>query len=148
MPDRGRPGFEMNGYRAELLTIARSGQGEISPGVLAGIGRRRRAPHRECSSRGERDSVLDTTLRCVSSGYLGDGCSCRARVPVAVASAAWREELKQGRLCEGFFHFAWRGETWLAYGLAGGRVRGVYCPAHRCEREQRLGYDPELVVEI
>lgn len=131
----------MNGYRAELLTIARSGHGELSPGVFAGIGRRR-ASHGECGE------APDSALRCVSSGYLGDGCSCRARVPAAVASAAWREELERGRLCEGFFHFAWRGDVWLAYGLASGRVRGVYCPEHRSEREQRLGYDPELALEI
>jgi hypothetical protein len=134
----------MNGYRAELLTIARtgSGRGELSPGVLAGIGRRRGGSH------GERREPLELALRCVSSGYLSDGCSCRAHVPAAVASAAWRNELERGRLCEGFFHFAWRGDVWLAYGLASGRVRGVYCPAHRSEREQRLGYDPELALEI
>jgi hypothetical protein len=131
----------MDGYRAELLTIARSGPGELSPGVLAGIGRRRR-------SHGNSGEGLESALRCVSSGYLGDGCSCRSRVPANVASAAWRNELEQGRLCEGFFHFAWRGEVWLAYGLSSGRVRGVYCPAHRSEREQRLGYDPELALEI
>jgi hypothetical protein len=131
----------MNGYRAELLTIARSGHGELAPGVLAGIGRRR-------DSHGERREALEPALRCVSSGYLTDGCSCRSRVPAAVASAAWRNELEQGRLCEGFFHFAWRGGVWLAYGLAGGRVRGVYCPAHRSEREQRLGYDPELALVV
>jgi hypothetical protein len=112
----------MNGYRAELLTIARAGSG--------------------------RAAAPEPALRCVSSGYLASGCSCRARVPATVASAAWREELEQGRLCEGFFHFAWRGDVWLAYGLAGGGVRGVYCPAHRSEREQRLGYDPELALAI
>jgi hypothetical protein len=111
----------MNGYRAELLTIARTGSRHGPP---------------------------ELPLRCVSSGYLGDGCSCRARVPAAVAGAAWRDELEQGRLREGFFHFAWRGDVWLAYGLAGGGVRGVYCPAHRSEREQRLGYDPELALAI
>jgi hypothetical protein len=134
---------DMNGYRAELLTIARTGcrHGELPPGVLAGIGRRR-------DSHGDRGEAQDSVLRCVSSGYLGDGCSCRACVPVAVASVAWREELERGRLCEGFFHFAWRGDVWLAYGLASGRVRGVYCPEHRSEREQRLGYDPELALEI
>jgi hypothetical protein len=150
----------MNGFRAELLTIARSGHGEVSPGVLAGVGRRRGASHAEhishgervsqgeCGSHGEHDGALDTALRCVSSGYLIDGCSCQARVPAAVARRAWRRELEQGRLCEGFFHFAWREDVWLAYGLAGGGVRGVYCPAHRSEREQRLGYDPELALEI
>jgi hypothetical protein len=45
----------------------------------------------------------------------------------------------------GFFHFQWRGERWLGYGLPDGEVRGVYCPTHRAQREQRLGYDPELV---
>ena len=152
----------MNGYRTELLTIARtgsgSGHGELAPGVLAGIGRRRaprgeHASRGECASRGDRGKgdrgkAQDSALRCVSSGYLGDGCSCRACVPAAVASTAWREELERGRLCEGFFHFAWRGDVWLAYGLASGRVRGVYCPEHRSEREQRLGYDPELALEI
>jgi hypothetical protein len=140
----------MNGYRAELLTIARTGSahGELLPGVLAGIGRRRDSHHGERDSHGDRGEAPDSPLRCVSSGYLSDGCSCRAHVPAAVASAAWRNELERGRLCEGFFHFAWHGGVWLAYGLAGGRVRGVYCPAHRSEREQRLGYDPELALEI
>lgn len=149
----------MNGYRAELLTIARTGSGsgsahgELAPGVFAGIGRRRdsrgeHASHGKHSSHGEHGEALDSALRCVSSGYLGDGCSCRARVPAAVAGAAWRDELERGPMCEGFFHFAWRGDVWLAYGLASGRVRGVYCPEHRCEREQRLGYDPELALEI
>jgi hypothetical protein len=135
----------MNGYRAERR---RALQGERISYRVRTPPRGECIPHGERSLQGDRDGALDTALRCVSSGYLGDGCSCRACVPVAVASDAWREELERVGVCEGFFHFAWRGETWLAYGLAGGRVRGVYCPAHRCEREQRLGYDPELVVEI
>ncbi|HEY3864731.1 MAG TPA: hypothetical protein VGL54_01425 [Solirubrobacteraceae bacterium] len=129
------------------MTSVRSGHGEFSPGVLAGIGRRR-AMHGERIVRRGDDEALAPALRCVSSGYLADGCSCRARVPAAVVNDAWRDELKQGRLCEGFFHFAWNGGMWLAYGLSNGRVRGVYCPAHRSEREQRLGYDPELALEI
>jgi hypothetical protein len=152
MPDKGRPKVwgNMNGFRAEFLTIARSEHGELSPGVLAGIGRRRAAHgQRERIVHGEHgEAPASAALRCVSSGYLADGCSCRAGVPAAVASAAWREELERGRMCEGFFHFAWRRDVWLAYGLADGRVRGVYCPAHRFEREQRLGYDPELALEI
>jgi hypothetical protein len=87
-------------------------------------------------------------LRCVSSGYLSDGCSCSSRVPAAVVAAAWRSELERGRQRDGFFHFAWRAGTWLAYGLPDGTVRGVYCPAHRAERVQRLGYDPELALAV
>ncbi len=35
-----------------------------------------------------------------------------------------------------FFRFAWRGGAWLAFGLSGGCVRGVYCPAHSAQRER------------
>jgi hypothetical protein len=91
-------------------------------------------------------------LRCVSSGYLSHGCSCSERVPAAVAIDAWHRELERGRTHEdphnGFFHFSWHDGVWLAYGLPGGQVRGVYCPAHRSEREQRLGYDPELALAV
>jgi hypothetical protein len=87
-------------------------------------------------------------LRCVSSGYLSDGCSCSSRVPAAVAIDAWHRELERGCTHDGFFHFAWHGGVWLAYGLPGGQVRGVYCPVHRSEREQRLGYDPELALAV
>jgi hypothetical protein len=95
-------------------------------------------------------------LRCVASGYLADGCSCSASVPAAVAIAAWQRELERERpkdgahddLHDGFFNFAWRGGVWLAYGLPGGQVRGVYCPAHRSEREQRLGYDHRLALAV
>jgi hypothetical protein len=91
-------------------------------------------------------------LQCVASGYLADGCSCSARVPAAVAIAAWHRELEREHPRDGphggFFNFAWRGGVWLAYGLPEGEVRGVYCPAHRSEREQRLGYDPELALAV
>ena len=130
----------MNGYRTELLSIARSGHdGGSSPSGLAGRARRRRPAH---------EGAVDRPLRCVSSGYLSDGCSCRAHVPAAVVSAAWRNELERGRRRDGFFHFVWRGAVWLAYGLPDGTVRGVYCPAHRAEREERLGYDPELALAV
>jgi hypothetical protein len=130
----------MNGYRTELLSIARAGHdGGAPPSGLAGRARRRRPVH---------GGAVDRPLRCVSSGYLSDGCSCRAGVPAAVVSAAWRNELERGRRRDGFFHFAWRGGVWLAYGLPDGTVRGVYCPAHRAEREQRLGYDPELAIAV
>ena len=90
-------------------------------------------------------------LQCVASGYLADGCSCSASVPAAVATAAWQRELERNGPHDGyggFFSFAWHGGVWLAYGLPGGRVRGVYCPAHRSEREQRLGYDPKLALAV
>jgi hypothetical protein len=82
----------------------------------------------------------DRPIRCVSSGYMSGGCSCQAAVPAAVASSAWARELGRAEGPEGsFFHFAWKGETWLGFGLAGGEVRGVYCPVHRAAREGRAG---------
>ncbi len=81
--------------------------------------------------RGERE------LRCVSTGYLSHGCSCRASVPAEVASAAWQREQEATVGNDRFFYFAWRGEVWLGYGLVGGGVRGVYCPAHSAERSER-----------
>jgi len=89
-----------------------------------------------------------TLLRCVSSGYLEHGCSCRASVPVAVATAAWRRELARSEdRGSHFFHFAWRDEVWLAYGLADGRLRGVYCPSHSAERDRRAFAASLLVQE-
>jgi hypothetical protein len=130
----------MNGYRTELLSIARSGHGGgLPPSGLSGRSRR---------GRPSRGGAADRPLRCVSSGYLSDGCSCSSSVPAAVVSTAWRGELERGRLREGFFYVAWRGDVWLAYGLPEGQVRGVYCPAHRAEREERLGYDPELALAV
>jgi hypothetical protein len=78
----------------------------------------------------------DRPLRCVSSGYMAGGCSCQCAVPAAAAEAAWTRELAlEGNGEDRLFHFAWRGEVWLAYGLAGGEIRGVYCPTHRAARE-------------
>jgi hypothetical protein len=124
----------MDGYRAELLTITRSGHGELPPGLLT------IAPRRRSSRVGKRSScvaALDSPLRCVSSGYLSGGCSCRASIPSSVVTAAWGVERERGGARgDRFFHFAWRGDVWLAYGLASGRVRGVYCPTHRAERDE------------
>lgn len=88
---------------------------------------------------------MELPLRCVWTSQPDHTHSCHARIPAATVAAAWRQELDAGRTCAGFFHFVWRGRVWLAYGLLDGSVRGVYCPAHRAEREERLGYDPELV---
>ena len=53
-----------------------------------------------------------------------------------MAEASWsRGQARGSRSLGGFFHFNWQGETWLAFGLGSGEVRGVFCPAHRAERE-------------
>jgi hypothetical protein len=116
----------MDGYRAELLTIARSAGGELPPGArILPAGRR-----------SSRVAALDRPLRCVSSGYLTDGCSCRSSIPASVVTAAWGgERERSGAHGDRFFHFPWRGDVWLAYGLKNGRVRGVYCPSHSAERD-------------
>ena len=36
-----------------------------------------------------------------------------------------------------FFHFIADGGVWIAYGLADGDVRGVYCPSHNSQRAER-----------
>jgi hypothetical protein len=84
-------------------------------------------------ARGRRE---DRPLKCVASGHLAGGCSCMETVPAGVAEASWsRAQARGARSLEGFFHFNWQGETWLAFGLQSGEVRGVICPAHRAERE-------------
>lgn len=81
---------------------------------------------------------LDGLLRCVSSGYMSDGCSCQATIPANVAMAAWAHELELlGTNEDRFFRFAWRGGVWFAFGLQDGRVRGVYCPRHSAARAER-----------
>ncbi len=91
-------------------------------------------------------TTIEFPLRCVWTSHPDHEHCCRSRVPARAVADAWRRELELGRVCAGFFHFAWRGRVWLAYGLPDGGVRGVYCPTHRAEREERLGYDPELVL--
>ena len=76
-------------------------------------------------------------LRCVSSGYLSDGCSCRATIPTGVVTDAWAREQRAGVRGDHYFHFTWRAEVWLAFGLSDGRIRGVYCPEHSAERDRR-----------
>jgi hypothetical protein len=78
-------------------------------------------------------------LRCVSSGYLSGGCSCEAHIPAEVVHDAWACE-RVGEE-DRFFEFTSRGETWLGYGQGDGSVRGVYCPEHRAEREERAALD-------
>jgi hypothetical protein len=76
-------------------------------------------------------------LKCLSTGYLQDGCNCQAAVPASVARRAWAFCLRRSPAREaGFFQFQWQGEMWLAYGLTCGEVRGVYCPSHRAQRAE------------
>jgi hypothetical protein len=83
-------------------------------------------------------SQVDRLLRCVSSGYLADECSCRATIPSSVAAAAWANEQDLlGSREDRFFRFAWRGGVWFAFGLSDGSVRGVYCPTHSAARAER-----------
>ncbi len=98
------------------------------------------------ADRVDRITTVEFPLRCVWSSHSDHDHSCQARIPARAVAAAWQRELELGRVCAGFFHFAWREEAWLGFGLPDGSVRGVYCPAHRAEREERLGYDPELVL--
>jgi hypothetical protein len=92
----------------------------------------------------------DRPMRCVSSGYMTGGCSCRATIPAAVVKAAWARELDQAGVLESrFFHFAWQGAVWLAFGLADGAIRGVYCPTHRAERDGRsAGCETRVVADL
>jgi len=82
-----------------------------------------------------RERHADPPLRCVASRHLADECSCRATVPAVVAARAWSDAQRSGGRDDGFFQFEWQDEIWLAFGLAGGEVRGVFCPVHRAERE-------------
>jgi hypothetical protein len=85
-----------------------------------------------------RTRVEELPLRCVSSGYMSGGCSCESAVPAAIARSAWARELDRATAPEGrFFHFAWKSEIWVGFGLPGGEVRGVYCPVHRAARDGR-----------
>ena len=83
-------------------------------------------------------AVATETLRCVSSGYMSGGCSCEACVPAGVACDAWQAELNRGaERSDRLFRFAYKDQVWLAYGLRDGSVRGVYCPEHGAERDER-----------
>jgi hypothetical protein len=81
--------------------------------------------------------VTELPLRCVWSGSV-DGCSCSSRVDRDVVVQAWQRELDAGTDHEArFFHFISGGGVWMAYGLADGHVRGVYCPSHNSQRAER-----------
>jgi hypothetical protein len=87
---------------------------------------------------GARSHHSSEMMRCVSSGYLSGGCSCRATIPSSVVTTAWvREQELLGSREDRFFRFAWRGGVWFAFGVADGSVRGVYCPTHSAARAER-----------
>jgi len=77
-------------------------------------------------------------LKCVSSGYLSGGSSCPETIPSGVVTDAWAAQQRAGVSGDRFFHFTWRGEVWLAFGRRNGRIRGIYCPIHSAERDQRV----------
>lgn len=82
--------------------------------------------------------VQGELLRCVFTGDPANGCSCKSSIPEDVVTAAWRCELERsGVRADQFFRFTWQNDVWLAYGLMDGRVRGVHCPPHRAERDER-----------
>jgi hypothetical protein len=82
------------------------------------------------------DGAGERPLRCVWTNHPSHDRHCRERIPGAVVIAAWRRELERGHpRADRFFHFAWRGGVWLAYGLLDGDVRGVYCPGHSAARD-------------
>jgi hypothetical protein len=78
-------------------------------------------------------------LRCVSSGYLGEHCSCEAQIPRQVVLATWlRAREAAAGPAEGFFAIDWQGATWLSYGRGDGSIAGVYCPTHTRQRATRI----------
>jgi len=78
------------------------------------------------SRAGLRADAAEGSLRCVSSGYMADGCSCLSTIPMRVVATAWARQRMRGEAPEeGLFRFAWQGELWLAFAQAGG-FRGVY----------------------
>ena len=76
-------------------------------------------------------------LRCMASGYLSHGCRCQVTIPETVVAEAWERERLFGNAEDRFFRIVWGDHVWLGYGLRDGSVRGVYCPGHRAEREER-----------
>ena len=80
---------------------------------------------------------LGASLQCLSRGYFGEGDRCACNIPRPAVDRAWRAALEGGAIGEGFFRFSWRGSQWLAYGHPDGHVRGVYCPEHAADRDQR-----------
>ncbi|HWG09622.1 MAG TPA: hypothetical protein VN672_11525 [Solirubrobacteraceae bacterium] len=97
----------------------------------------RAAVERAFSAGGPCAIVGELPLPCVWSGG-AEACSCSSCIDRDVVAQAWRRELDASGDHEArFFHFIWDGGVWMAYGLADGDVRGVYCPAHNSQRAER-----------
>src|SRR3979411_2789328 len=123
LPLRGQARREIE---MACIDVARPESAALDAASVIDIGRRGAA----------RDGRMEVALRCVASGYMSDGCSCRCTIPVGVVISAWSRELEK-EAGERFFHFAWHDGEWLAYGLEDGLVRGVYCPQHSAQRDER-----------
>jgi hypothetical protein len=96
-------------------------------------------------SLGRLDNHDERPLRCVWTNHPAHDRHCRERIPAAVVTDAWRRELERGQpRGDRFFHLAWRGGVWLAYGLLDGDVRGVYCPGHSAARDARASVPDEV----
>jgi hypothetical protein len=94
---------------------------------------------------GRLDDKGERPRRCVWTNHPSHDHHCREKIPAAVVIAAWRRELERGHPpADRFFHFAWRGCVWLAYGLLDGGVRGVYCPGHSAARDARSSTPEEI----
>jgi hypothetical protein len=115
----------MSAVQAGLLGTGQDlGDGEFAS-IVSGLLRRE-----------EQQRFTRSESSCVWSGI--DGCSCRQTISTDAVTAAWNRELEAGGAGEDrFFHFISEGGVWLAYGLADGDVRGVYCPSHNSERAAR-----------
>jgi hypothetical protein len=84
-------------------------------------------------------------LRCVWTNHPSHDRCCREKIPASVVVTAWLEEIERGDVRgDRFFHFAWRGGVWLAYGLLDRSVRGVYCPGHSAARDARSSVPEEI----
>jgi hypothetical protein len=81
--------------------------------------------------------VAEEPMKCVWSGYPNYDRDCRSRIPASVVVKAWQREMQLKGTVEGFFNFTWRHGVWVAFGVQGGGVRGVYCPTHCSERDLR-----------
>jgi hypothetical protein len=82
---------------------------------------------------------------CEWTSYPVHGQRCPRTVPGEAVRRTWREALRAGAE-PGFFRFAWKRETWLAYGHEDGRVGGVHCPRHHAARLLTGGSSPDTEV--